>query len=243
MTVVLRTTPYIQNSFASSDTCHLPSATIFVRCVFTLARHSFLSRLNQVSRRRMAAPGFLDSISPWASRSTTPKNGEKASSDKAPPAGLNQQHGSDHRVNHRHRPSIRDYPDDCPPLNVKWFYAVDVRETSDPQPWIQKCLRAGVGPQAQAPSTCQTERQTQADWSAEEVRSLLSERLPFYRACLSQACRGGREQRKKRKRFRGHYGCELRQRPDGPRIWHNWQHEPGRCSGSYSKVAYQGSGE
>jgi hypothetical protein len=76
----------------------------------------------------MAAPGFLDSFSPWgASRTSTPKPGEKPASDGASQSGLSQQNGSDHRVSNRHRLSIRNYPDDCPPLNVRWFYAVDVR--------------------------------------------------------------------------------------------------------------------
>ena len=72
-----------------------------------------------------APPGFLDSLS-WTSRSATPRTGEKAQGEWAPPLGLNQ-HVSDHRVNNRHRSNLRDYPEDCPPLSVRWFYAVDVR--------------------------------------------------------------------------------------------------------------------
>lgn len=78
----------------------------------------------------MAAPGFLDSISPWSSRSGTPNPIEKQAIEKVSPptdqALSSQISGSDHRVSHRKRLSIRDYPDDCPPLNVRWFYAVDV---------------------------------------------------------------------------------------------------------------------
>ena len=80
----------------------------------------------------MSAPGFLDSISPWTSRSTTPKPGQaKGESDKviSTALGKHQHTASDHRVNHRHRLQLRDYPEDCPPLDVRWFYAVDVSVT------------------------------------------------------------------------------------------------------------------
>lgn len=40
--------------------------------------------------------------------------------------GLKPQRGGDHRVTHRHRLSLRNYPRDCPPLAVQWFFAVDV---------------------------------------------------------------------------------------------------------------------
>ena len=87
--------------------------------------------VNQEGLRRMAAPGFLDSISPWPSRSGAPKPGDTPTAERGPPptnqALIAQQGGSDHRVSHRKRLSIRDYPEDCPPLNVRWFYAVDVR--------------------------------------------------------------------------------------------------------------------
>lgn len=74
----------------------------------------------------MSNPGFLDSMSPWVSRSSTPTSAQRTENDMAAPAGLGKQQGSDHRVNYRRRLSLRDYPEDCPPLNVRWFYAVDV---------------------------------------------------------------------------------------------------------------------
>ncbi|KAA6413064.1 MAG: hypothetical protein FRX48_02808 [Lasallia pustulata] len=40
--------------------------------------------------------------------------------------GLGKQQGGDHVVNPRNRFSLRDYPEDCPSLNVRWYYAVDV---------------------------------------------------------------------------------------------------------------------
>ena len=77
----------------------------------------------------MAAPGFLESISPWGSRSTTPKPGQ-SKVNTSPRLGFNKQQGSDHAVNRRNRLSLRDYPEDCPKSLVKWFYAVDVSLTS-----------------------------------------------------------------------------------------------------------------
>ncbi|MCJ1352700.1 MAG: hypothetical protein MMC33_002684 [Icmadophila ericetorum] len=77
----------------------------------------------------MSNPGFLESISPWASRSSTPKpipSKDDAGEVKGSPLGLKPQQGGDHRISHRPRFSLKNYPDDCPPLNVRWFYAVDV---------------------------------------------------------------------------------------------------------------------
>ena len=97
----------------------------------TQACASLLHRIVPQGLRRIAAPGFLDSLSPWSLQSTTPKPMEKQAMEKVPPptdqTSFPQTSGSDHRVSHRKRLSIRDYPDDCPSLNVRWFYAIDVR--------------------------------------------------------------------------------------------------------------------
>ncbi len=70
---------------------------------------------------------FLGSISPWGpSRSTTPKPGSTSADVEKYPDGLGKQQGGDHAVNHRHHVSIKLYPRDCPALNVRWYYAVDV---------------------------------------------------------------------------------------------------------------------
>lgn len=70
---------------------------------------------------------FLGSISPWGpSRSTTPKLGTTSDVADKSPDGLGKQQGGDHTVSHRHQLSRRVYPRDCPKLNVRWFYAVDV---------------------------------------------------------------------------------------------------------------------
>ena len=71
----------------------------------------------------MAAPGFLDYVTPWSSRTGTPRPSEKDAPDKRAAAGQGQQQGGDHRVNPRHRLSIREYPDDAPPLKVRWFFS------------------------------------------------------------------------------------------------------------------------
>ncbi|GAM85650.1 hypothetical protein ANO11243_036570 [Dothideomycetidae sp. 11243] len=41
-------------------------------------------------------------------------------------SSLQPQRGRDHRVGHKRGPSLKLYPKDCPPLNVQWFFAVDV---------------------------------------------------------------------------------------------------------------------
>jgi hypothetical protein len=81
----------------------------------------------------MAAAGtgtsFLESFSPWTSRSTTPKLGDSKEKETAT-ASLTEQKGADHSIDHRHRLSLKDYPADCPKPNVRWFYAVDVSRIS-----------------------------------------------------------------------------------------------------------------
>jgi hypothetical protein len=59
----------------------------------------------------------VESINPWAgSQSSTPTlKGEL----KHPTTG-------DHSVNHFYGLSLRNYPPECPPLNVLWFHAVDI---------------------------------------------------------------------------------------------------------------------
>ncbi|KAL5458907.1 hypothetical protein PMIN07_005962 [Paraphaeosphaeria minitans] len=103
-------------------------------------------------------PGFLsvgiNALSPWGSRSGTPKPpatphtpkkpGEDKDKDKpkhgdkdkekdtekekenAAADGAGPQRGGDHTVNRRHRLGLNRYPDDCPPLAVRWYHSVDV---------------------------------------------------------------------------------------------------------------------
>lgn len=74
----------------------------------------------------MAASGFLDSISPWGSRSSTPKPTQTKTGESDPKLGPSYQQGKDHAFSRRQRLSLQDYPLDCPKAAVKWFYAVDV---------------------------------------------------------------------------------------------------------------------
>ncbi|KAL8783730.1 MAG: hypothetical protein Q9213_004411 [Squamulea squamosa] len=73
----------------------------------------------------MASVGLLDSWSPWPSRSNTPKPGQ-VKGDSSSPAGTNAQQGADHSLKGRFRFTPRHYPPDCPPIQIKWYYAVDV---------------------------------------------------------------------------------------------------------------------
>ena len=76
----------------------------------------------------------LASYSPWGSRSSTPRlgpqdqniNNNNGGSKKADEPSFEPQRGGDHSISRRHRLSLRQYPRDCPPLNVKWFHAVDI---------------------------------------------------------------------------------------------------------------------
>jgi hypothetical protein len=66
----------------------------------------------------------VESISPWGgSRSTTPK----ATTPTFPGEGSGlKNHGGDHSTSHWPGWSAKNYPSDCPPLNTRWFHAVDV---------------------------------------------------------------------------------------------------------------------
>lgn len=64
---------------------------------------------------------FLGTFSPWSTpRSSTPQLDQSRRQDF-----LQRSQGEDHTVTHRHKLSLRHYPPDCPPLKVRWFYAVD----------------------------------------------------------------------------------------------------------------------
>jgi hypothetical protein len=63
---------------------------------------------------------FLGAISSW----NTSRN-PKAPVNTNGPDVLPRSQGEDHTISHRHRLSLRHYPPDCPPLRVRWFYAVD----------------------------------------------------------------------------------------------------------------------
>ncbi|CZT02755.1 related to phosphatidic acid-preferring phospholipase A1, contains DDHD domain [Rhynchosporium agropyri] len=67
----------------------------------------------------------VDSISPWGgSRSSTPK--PTSATVPGEGSGLKHQQGGDHTIQNWHGFSSKRYPPDCPPMNARWFYAVDV---------------------------------------------------------------------------------------------------------------------
>jgi hypothetical protein len=88
----------------------------------------------------------LASYSPWGSRSNTPRFGPQDSSKKPDEPSFEAQRGGDHSVSRRHRLSLRQYPRDCPPLNVKWFHATDIPKR---KPQIKVDVKAGEAEKAQ----------------------------------------------------------------------------------------------
>lgn len=76
---------------------------------------------------KMANPtdsqGYLGRLSPF-SRSPTVQP-SKGKDGEPEPLLKQQQQGTDHRINQRHRLSLKKYPRDCPPLRPQWFHAVD----------------------------------------------------------------------------------------------------------------------
>lgn len=77
----------------------------------------------------MATPGFLDSISPWSSRSNTPKPPHSKGGDSNIQLNPLNQQNKDHVISRLQRLSSQEYPLDCPKATIKWFYAVDVTIT------------------------------------------------------------------------------------------------------------------
>ncbi|KAK6076783.1 DDHD domain-containing protein [Seiridium cupressi] len=68
----------------------------------------------------------VESINPWntTSRSGTPVPKEKEM--PPPPKPTASKKADDHAISTLYGQSFGKYPSDCPPLNVKWFHAVDV---------------------------------------------------------------------------------------------------------------------
>ena len=66
---------------------------------------------------------FLGAISQWGvPRSST---SQATAPDHSRRDALQRSQGEDHTVSRRYWLNQRHYPKDCPPLRVKWFYAVD----------------------------------------------------------------------------------------------------------------------
>ncbi|OKL60751.1 hypothetical protein UA08_04384 [Talaromyces atroroseus] len=68
-----------------------------------------------------AKPSFLESISPWSTSRSTPPQPEPLPRTES----LKQTSGQDHVTSSKKRLSSLRYPSDCPPLQTRWFYAVD----------------------------------------------------------------------------------------------------------------------
>lgn len=70
----------------------------------------------------------VDSINPWATgRGSTPtQQGRSSMPPPTPPPVPSADRPKDHSTNPLYGISWASYPEDCPPLNVLWFHAVDV---------------------------------------------------------------------------------------------------------------------
>lgn len=102
-------------------------------------------------QERSWAGAAVEAITPWGgSRSSTPR--------PAPPAGtvggsgLKNQHGGYHST-HQWGLSSKRYPSDCPALEARWFYAVDVCVIF-PDPFCS--LIISTGPQKKTQSSRQS---------------------------------------------------------------------------------------
>lgn len=75
-------------------------------------------------------PSFLETYSPWSSRSVTPKPAETVESkekvkDDTSETLKGKKALPDHATTSRWQLSAKDYPKDCPKLLARWFYATD----------------------------------------------------------------------------------------------------------------------
>jgi hypothetical protein len=69
-------------------------------------------------------PSFLESITPWSTSRSTPPEAEPPENTTYTES-LKQNSGQDHVTSYKKRLSSLRYPSDCPPLQTRWFYAVD----------------------------------------------------------------------------------------------------------------------
>ena len=68
----------------------------------------------------------MSALSPWGSRSATPKPSEARETSEEKDGGIGAQRANDHTVSHINRLSLKSYPPDCPPPKVQWYHAVDI---------------------------------------------------------------------------------------------------------------------
>jgi hypothetical protein len=78
----------------------------------------------QEKQERSYLSAAVESMTWGGSRSSTPKPTSAALPGEA--SGLKNQYGGYQSTHQWHGLSSKRYPSDCPPLNPRWFYAVDV---------------------------------------------------------------------------------------------------------------------
>jgi hypothetical protein len=73
----------------------------------------------------------VKSINPWsAKRATSPAPSTRQDELSQSTSTAASVDPGDHSTSHLYGRSFRKYPADCPPLNVQWFHAVDVRSST-----------------------------------------------------------------------------------------------------------------
>jgi len=119
-----------------------------------------------------------DYIPSWGgSRSATPKPAT-AATVPGESSGLKNQHGGDHQTQHWHGLSRKRYPADCPPLNARWFYAVDVSWAGTIVGQLLIVVTTVSETKAKADQEC--ERRWKASSAAEEVHRFYTPRFERY---------------------------------------------------------------
>lgn len=80
----------------------------------------------QERQERSYLSAAVESMTWGGSRSSTPKPAASATTLPGEASGLKNQHAGYQSSHQWHGLSSKRYPSDCPPLNPRWFYAVDV---------------------------------------------------------------------------------------------------------------------
>ena len=138
----------------------------------------------------------VDSINPWAtSRTTTPTPDDKR--DETTPASPATGALGDHSIKPLYGQSFRTYPRDCPPLNVQWFHAVDVRPAQHTPSSSNLLISYNIGSQAKARDHQRPSRppeRPQTSRATKEVYGLLAVRFAEAGSSIPEAVGSGRGQ-------------------------------------------------
>ena len=107
---------------------------------FKLTIFKNIARVPQLVRvpRRLKTAVKLVMAGKMPSQPRAPTNSAPSSRSATPKPYIFDKPANDHTISFRPRLSQKEYPSDCPPLNVRWYYAVDVGLTRDF--WIAKVL-------------------------------------------------------------------------------------------------------